>query len=147
MLNSRDIIIQPITVEHFGLSDVIMLSMGNPDKVLETLQSYRAGGNELIGATYHDKLIGVIGFFQSAQQITIRHISVLHDFQKQGVGSLLLSEVKKSYTERKILAETDEEAVVFYQKSGFVCTAFQGKYGNTRYRCEYQFHTNIARCP
>jgi GNAT superfamily N-acetyltransferase len=61
----------------------------------------------------------------------------LPEFQKQGVGKLLLDYVKKRYAKHKIIAETDEESVGFYLKSDFLCNAFKSNYKNLRYNCEY----------
>lgn len=81
-------------------------------------------------------LIVVVGLLQATERITIRHISVLQKFQRQGVGKLLLDDVKERYDEHKIIAETDEESVEFYMKSGFSCNSFEGKYENMRYNRE-----------
>jgi hypothetical protein len=58
-------------------------------------------------------------------------------YQKQGIGTLLLEEVTKQYKGSKIIAETDAESVDFYAKSGFACHGFNGPYGNLRYNCEF----------
>jgi len=62
---------------------------------------------------------------------------VLKKFQRQGIGSLLLDEINKHYECCKIIAETDEEAVDFYVKAGFICDSFNGPYDNLRYKCEF----------
>jgi len=77
-----------------------------------------------------------VGFY-CLEKITIRHISVLPEFQRQGIGKLLLDNIKKRYAENKIIAETDEESVGFYLKSGFSCNSFEGEYENLRYSCEF----------
>lgn len=74
---------------------------------------------------------------EATEKITIRHISVLPELQRQGVGKLLLDDVKERYANHKIIAETDEESVRFYLKSGFSCNSFEGKYENMRYNCEF----------
>jgi hypothetical protein len=57
--------------------------------------------------------------------------------QRKGIGKLILDYVKERYAKHKIIAETDEESVGFYIKSGFSCNAFKGKYENLRYSCEF----------
>jgi GNAT superfamily N-acetyltransferase len=119
--------------------EVIKFSIGYPteDKVLEIIRAYATSGNELVGAYLEGGLIGVVGLAAATEKITIRHISVLPEFQRQGVGKVLLDDVKERYAEHKIIAETDEESVGFYLKSGFSCNSFEGEYENLRYSCEF----------
>lgn len=121
------------------LPEIIKFSIGYPteDKVLEIIKTYATYGNELTGAYLEGGLIGVVGLAASTEKITIRHISVLPEFQRKGIGKLLLDNIKKRYVENKIIAETDEESVGFYLKSGFSCNSFEGEYENRRYSCEF----------
>jgi GNAT superfamily N-acetyltransferase len=80
--------------------------------------------------------VGILGFYKTSKIITIRHISAPLSYQRQGIGTLLLEEIKKQCEGCKILAETDAESVDFYAKSGFTCHEFKGPYGNLRYECE-----------
>ncbi len=131
--------LKKISADNPKLPEVIKFSIGYPteDKILEIIRSYYTADNELIGAFLEGGLIGVVGLLQATEKITIRHISVLPKFQRQGVGKLLLDDVKERYAEHKIIAETDEESVGFYMKSGFSCNSFEGKYENMRYSCEF----------
>lgn len=83
-------------------------------------------------------LIGMVGILKTDKIITIRHISVLPEWRQQGIGTLLLNDVKKRYAGNTIIAETDEESVEFYAKISFFCNSFKGQYGNLRYRCEFK---------
>ena len=121
------------------LPSVIYGSIGNPskNKILEVIGSYKHPDNKIIGAFTGYILVGVLGLCKTSEVITIRHISVLLDYQRQGIGNLLLGQIKKCYEGCKIIAETDAEAVDFYAKSGFTCCEFNGPYGNLRYKCEF----------
>lgn len=46
-------------------------------------------------------------------------IAVHPTYRLQGIGSALIKQVAKEYGIEKIVAETDDDAVLFYQKSGF----------------------------
>ena len=105
--------------------------------VLEVIGSYKNPDHAIIGAFIGDILVGVLGLCKTSEVITIRHISVPLHYQRQGIGTLLLEEVKKQYEGYKIMAETDTESVNFYTKSGFTCHEFKGPYGNLRYKCEF----------
>jgi len=98
---------------------------------------YKNSDHSITGAFIGDILVGVLGICKTSKIITIRHISVPFQYQRQGIGTLLLEEVKKQYEGCKIMAETDTESVDFYAKSGFTCHEFKEPYGNLRYKCEF----------
>lgn len=137
----NNITIAPISIKNTKLPLVIASAIGEPvpNKVSDVIKSYDHPDNSIIGAFIGDILIGVLGFCKekASKIITIRHISVLTDYQRQGIGTLLLDEIKKLYTGYKIIAETDSESVDFYAKLGFACHEFKGKYANSRYSCEF----------
>lgn len=134
-----EVILRNVEVDDHQLPLVIKYSIGNPsyDKILETLKSYKGSGHEVVGAFTQDILIGVIVTFKVNKIITIKRISVLKEWRRQGIGALLLGNIKKRYTGYIIVAETDENSVEFYAKAGFVCNEFRGQYGNMRYKCEF----------
>lgn len=132
------ITIKSVNLDDPRLASVIHGAIGNPspEKVLEVIESYKNPDHTIIGAFISDILVGVLGFCKSSEVITIHHISVSLHYQRQGIGTLLLEEVKKSCKGCKIMAETDVESVDFYTKSGFTCHGFNGPYGNLRHKCE-----------
>ena len=128
-----------ITIKSVSLDDarlplVIHGAIGN--KVLEVIESYKNPDHAIIGAFIGDILVGVLGLCKTSKVITISHISVSLHYQRQGIGTLFLEEVKKQYEGCNIVAETDVESVDFYAKSGFTCHEFKGQHGNLRYKCE-----------
>lgn len=133
-----------ITIKSVSLDDarlplVIHGAIGNPseNKVLEVIESYKNPDHAIIGAFIGDILVGVLGLCKTSKVITISHISVSLHYQRQGIGTLLLEELKKQYEGCNIVAETDVESVDFYTKSDFTCHEFKGPYGNLRYKCEF----------
>ena len=132
------ITIKSVSLDDARMPSVIHGAIGNPSqtKVLEVIKSYEAIDHEIIGAFMDDILIGLLGISRKNGVITIRHIALLKDFQKQGIGTLLLDFLKKSYERYKIIAETDGSSVDFYAKSGFTCYECKGQYGKLRYKCE-----------
>lgn len=133
------ITIKSVSLDDARLPSVIFGAIGNPspEKVLEVVESYKDSDHSIMGAFIGDILVGVLGLCKTSKIITIRHISVPLKYQRQGIGTLLLDEVKKQHEGCKIMAETDEESVGFYAKSGFTCHEFKGPYGNLRYKCEF----------
>lgn len=137
---SSNIIIRKVNLDDPGLHSVIAGSIGgypNSHKIHETIMSYNDPFNEIIGAYESNVLLGIIGLSKADEVICIHHISVLLDYRNQGVGKFLLNYLKKNYLYNKIIAETDEESIGFYEKSGFSCNPFKGKHENIRYRCEF----------
>jgi ribosomal protein S18 acetylase RimI-like enzyme len=115
---------------------VISSSIGTPTtaKITRILQGYKLPNQFLIGAFALETLVAIIGFELNGPQATIKHISVLKDFRKHGIGNALIQKLIKEYAPNIVILETDDESVDFYKKIGFTCEPFGDKYG-IRYRC------------
>jgi ribosomal protein S18 acetylase RimI-like enzyme len=126
-------------LDNLELPNLIKFSIGYPteDKVFKIIASYKNSSSKLYGAYLNEHLTAIVGVQQDEQELTVRHISVLPEFQNQRIGTLLLNHIKAQYSKCKIIAETDEESVEFYRKSGFICDPFQGNHGNLRFSCEF----------
>ncbi|MBP6985205.1 MAG: GNAT family N-acetyltransferase [Alphaproteobacteria bacterium] len=126
----------PIEPSHPELPAVIAYSIGNPtdERVQKILDGYRGQNNPLIGYFVGGNLAGVIGLEISQDSATIQHISVLPNYQSNGIGKQLVHHVMKQFSPKTLSAETDADAVGFYRAMGFECSASQGKFG-TRYIC------------
>ena len=87
-----------------------------------------------------DKIIGVMAVsFIEQNKIEIIGIAVDVSARRKGVGSYMINQVVNRYGLLSVYAETDNDAVGFYQKNGFIITEFSEIYeGETviRYRCE-----------
>lgn len=102
-----------------------------PGKPIETCQF--EGDN--LETTKHfgyfsgEKLVGVASLFQSStpllsekEQFQLRGMAVLHDYQKKGIGEVLVKCAEKDAIERKgklIWFNAREIAVAFYRKLGY----------------------------
>ena len=138
-MDLADIIIKLINSDDISLSNVIYDSIGNPTphKISEIIESYNKISRKLFGAFENNTLIAVIGISINKKLINIHHISILKNFRKQGIGTLLFNEVRKRYSVCNVLAKTDDESVNFYIKLGFNCQRFINKYENIRYKCKF----------
>ena len=68
------------------------------------------------------ELVGVMGFEPVKDVTLIRHVYVLPQWQKQGIGSKLLSHLKGLVTTSRLLVGTWADAyraIDFYKKRGF----------------------------
>ena len=80
----------------------------------------------------------VISFIDS-MKIKIIGIAVDSNVRGKGVGSYMIKQILNDYRVISMYAETDNDAVRFYQKNDFVITQFSEIYNNEtiiRYRCE-----------
>ena len=78
-------------------------------------------------------------FFIEQKKVEILGIAVDLSARGKGIGSYMIKQVINNYDSLSVYAETDNDAVGFYQKNGFNITAFSEIYdGKTvvRYRCK-----------
>lgn len=91
---------------------------------IETLYQGIKQSTETIGAYIDNTLIGLIRVISDKTTICyIQDILLLKEYQRQGIGSLLMNYILKEYHQcRQIVLMTDdsEESKPFYKKLGFV---------------------------
>lgn len=130
---------QKITSTNPALPTLIALSIGNPtpEKIEQVLSLYEAPHHYLVGGFEVDKLIGVIGLEIQGTKGAIKHIAVLPGCRSQGVGKALIRYVIDHFSLVALHTETDDDAIEFYRKVGFICQPFEGFHGK-RYECNYK---------
>lgn len=89
----------------------------------------------------HERIAGVVVLsLAEHNRAEIIGIAVEPSHRNQGIGSFLLHQVRERLQITSLYAETDHDAVRFYQRNGFIITAFPACYNGeivTRYRCEW----------
>ena len=87
-----------------------------------------------------NKILGVmVVSFIEQQKIEIIGIAVDASVRGKGVGSYMINQIVTYYGLTSVYAETDNDAIGFYQKNNFSITEFSEIYdGETviRYKCE-----------
>ena len=87
-----------------------------------------------------DKIVGImVVSFKEQKKIEIIGIAVDVSARGKGIGSYMINQVINNYGLLFVYAETDNDAVWFYQKNGFNIVEFSETYdGETivRYKCE-----------
>ena len=81
----------------------------------------------------------IVVSFVEQDKIEIIGIAVKLSARGKGIGSYMINQVINNYGLLSVYAETDNDAVVFYQKNNFSITEFSEIYdGETviRYKCE-----------
>ena len=86
------------------------------------------------------EIVGVIVIsFLERNKIEIIGIAVVLSVRSKGIGSYMINQTVTDYGLISVYAETDNDAVGFYQKNGFSVTEFSEIYDGekvVRYKCE-----------
>ena len=111
-----------------------------PDRIHQESQLYQTSEErEWYGLMQNDSFAGLVGINREDRDIVIKHIAVHPNYRLQGIGSELIQAVKGISKSKSIVAETDHEAVHFYEKNGFSITSLGEKYpGVERFLCIYR---------
>lgn len=119
-----------------------LLLLGSSEKsVSGILDAYHNGEHHFIAMLPIDVPQAIIAYRIEDNSIEILDIAVEEIFRHRGFGSRLIIEMISRHTPAQVIAETDDDAVVFYQKLGFTTDPFQSKWGIRRYR----LHLNCGK--
>ncbi|MBC1744285.1 GNAT family N-acetyltransferase [Listeria welshimeri] len=116
------------------LTSLLSLTTFRP---LNALELYNKNSNCTLYTTHKNN--GLLGVKISGIYCEILHIAVLPSFQEKGIASLMIQQVLTlNPSIELIIAETDIEAVKFYEKFGFHSIKIPSKYPDTtRFFCMY----------
>lgn len=110
------------------------------DRIEPEYEKYiRSPERELYGLELKGEMVGCIGLeFSNSHSCEIKHIAVSPMVRGSNIGSRMIKFVCHKHSLISIKAETDIEAVKFYEKNGFNITSLGEKYpGVERFFCEY----------
>lgn len=110
------------------------------EKFCKVADEFLADKSVIIYASYcTDIMTGIIAVkLIDDNMAEILGIAVTNCFQRQGLGQSMIQYVFRDLNIDKMLAETDNDAVDFYKKSGFDVSAFTKEYADgmcIRYSC------------
>ena len=109
------------------IQDVFALAVGypTPDKLAGLAAQYESTPTWSAFGLFEGRVpLGVIGLEHRAPgSAQIRHISVAVNTQRSGIGRCLIEESRTRYGLRELYAETQSDAVPFYQRCGFAVTS------------------------
>lgn len=84
-----------------------------------------------------NRVLGILGLVFHKDRGEILHIAVEPTNRGQGIGRQMIDEMERKHALLRISAETDKEAVHFYEKCGFQIVSLGEKYpGTERFYCE-----------
>ena len=112
------------------------------EKFAEKARFYLDDSSTAVYGYYENTvLLGVIVLQAKAPNIAeIVGIAVEHTFQHRHIGKELIQYAAAIGRYTELYAETDNDAVIFYERCGFETEPFQVTYDGTpckRYRCTY----------
>lgn len=121
-------------------ADILKLlapSVFNPteERLLNRARKYQEDENTNIYAYKHNgEYKGIVIFEIANHSVTILDIAVKPKHQCQGIGSKLIDFIFEQFQVDNITAETDDDAIEFYKKCGFVITDINSKLDTPRYK-------------
>lgn len=113
-------------------------SVYNPteERLLNRARKYQEAENTHIYAYKEEcEYKGIVVFEIANNSATILDIAVKPEHQSHGIGSKLIDFIFNQFEADKIVAETDDDAVGFYKKYGFIVADTNVKFDSKRYVC------------
>ena len=137
VMNVRDVLM--CDTENAPLCDLLAYSMYQPtaEKIKERIASYQTPGTYVYACIENDVYLGLIVYRLCGNVATVLDIAVRDNMRGQGIGTFLIDSMIMASQASKVLAETDEDAVGFYQKYGFRVTDTETIYDCKRYLCRH----------
>ncbi|MCA0969004.1 GNAT family N-acetyltransferase [Halobacillus litoralis] len=128
-----------ITQEDRTLIELLQLatSLSKAEAALKRYITYP--DQRLYAVRASNQTIGCVGIkIEKGGAVIIQHIAVRSSYRQQGIGKEMIDYLKQGLFSA-IQAETDNDAVHFYQKQGFQVTSLGEKYpGVERFLCVWQ---------
>ena len=137
------LIIEEFHRDKHNLAEVkALLAMAAGSPTIEKLaylidEFYASNGRKIFMSLSSGKVIGVIGMDHTKRPHGfITHIAVHPDTRKKGIGSRLIKYAATVLELSEIEAETDQDAVSFYESCGIETKEIENHYaGIRRFRC------------
>ena len=113
-------------------------SVFNPisERLLSRAEKYQADDNTSVYAySENGEYKGIIVFKIKERTAEILDIAVIPEYKGNGIGSGLIDYIFTRFAVNKITAETDDDAIGFYEKYGFTVGDITVKFDAKRYTC------------
>jgi serine/threonine-protein kinase len=108
---------------------------GSPEGVRRKVQQYQNDNNLCFyGYLLQGELVGICGFEEYSGKIEIHLIAVDYNSRGTGIGTAMITELEARYC-LPIEAETDDDAIGFYQKAGFYTSPLIHPVRGKRWTC------------
>jgi ribosomal protein S18 acetylase RimI-like enzyme len=127
-------------LQHEYIRELIGYSVfPDQEEVVSAVEMYRSDRHHLMGYALDDEIIGVIGYESLPDKVVkIHHLAVDPEFRGLGYGRGMILELIDLIEPKKIIVETDDDAVDFYRNIGFEIVSLGEKYPNVEtYACTF----------
>lgn len=118
--------VQPLTQQELDTPEfahLMWLASGAGKEKLERLIHEVPWEYLAHGVTDDGRVVAFVAFDPDSDPVVNRYIAVEEDSQHRGLGGALVSAVTQRPNGRAVYAETDDDAVEFYRRSGFQVVA------------------------
>ncbi len=132
------------SISKYPFYELLSPSVYSPTKerLIARAEKYQENENTHIYAFEESgEFKGIVVFEIADNTATILDIAVKSEHQGQGIGSKLIDFIFNEFSVENITAETDDDAIDFYKKYGFIIANTIIKFDTKRYICVY---TNAA---
>lgn len=126
------------TITEPDILKLLAPSVYNPteERLLNRAKKYQEDENANIYAYKEDgRYKGIAVFKIINNSVTILDIAVKPEHRGQGIGSKLIDFIFNSFNAQNITAETDDDAIGFYKKYGFIVADTKVEFDTKRYVC------------
>ncbi len=129
--------LQRVTTLEPDVADLLLLAMfPDPERVRAALGRYASDPNLQVWVwQVGEKPVCAAGVRVTGGAAEILHLGTRPDTRREGHALRLLLGLMEHLCLTRLEAETDDEAVGFYRKTGFNIEDTEGRGGNLRYRC------------
>ncbi|WP_051517308.1 GNAT family N-acetyltransferase [Deinococcus phoenicis] len=108
----------------------------DPARIRRTLESYRSDPERRIFAwTLEGRPVSAAGLRPHGQEVEVLHLGTAPGQEGRGYARALLHALAEHLKAARVVAETDEDAVGFYRRAGFMVTPIPSRWGRARFGC------------
>ena len=121
------------------LCDLLAYSMFHPtaEKMRERITSYQSSDIHIYACVENNVYLGLIVYRLCDRTATVLDIAVCENARSRGIGTFLIDGLLRESNASQVLAETDDDAIGFYQKYGFKVADTKTIHDCKRYLCRY----------
>ncbi len=121
------------------LCDLMAYSMYQPtaEAIKERIESYQSSDISIYACVENGTYLGLIVYRLCEQTATILDIAVHKYMRGRGIGSFLIDGMLYKSNATHVIAETDDDAIGFYLKFGFLIVEAKTVFHRKRYVCRY----------
>ncbi|MGC0365139.1 ribosomal protein S18 acetylase RimI-like enzyme [Rhodococcus sp. 27YEA15] len=122
--------VRVIDVDTAGVHEILAFAVGSEDhdRLQRAYEQYRTSGFVLAAAYLEELVVGVVGFLPGQDRTELLHLATASEYRRRGVGKTLVEWLRGYSPGSDVVAETDRDAVAFYEATGFAVRPLGNKY-------------------